>query len=276
MQDNDPDNSKTRKRTVRDLHRLCEQGCRIVAVTAYDALMARLADEAGADLLLVGDSLGMTVLGHKTTIPVTLADVLHHAKAVVRGARTAMVVADMPFLTYQISRKQALRNAGRFLQEAGADGVKLEGGRTMAPTIRRLTEAGIPVLGHIGILPQRVLAEGGYRVHGHEPEEAAGLRADAEAVQAAGAFGIVLEGMPAALSADITAALDIPTIGIGAGPGCAGQIQVIHDILGLFEDFLPRHARRYAQLAAAVRQALQQYGDDVRHSRFPGQDNSFQ
>jgi len=263
------------KTTVRDLQRIADDNSLIVALTAYDALTGRLADQTGADLILVGDSLGMTMLGYKTTIPVTLQDSLRHTAAVVRATKNAMVVGDMPFLTYQITPEEALRNAGRFLQEAGADGVKLEGGQVIAPTIKRLVQTGIPVLGHIGLLPQSVLADGGYRIHGRTPEEAKALHDDAQAVQEAGAFALVLEGLPMGLSTEITAALDIPTIGIGAGPGCNGQIQVIHDILGLFEDFIPRHTKRYAELATLARQALAAYSDDVRAGAFPTEEQSF-
>jgi 3-methyl-2-oxobutanoate hydroxymethyltransferase len=266
---------ETAKIGVRQIRRWAAEGRRLVAVTAYDALMARLADQSGVDLILVGDSLGMTMLGYETTIPVTLADCLHHTAAVKRGVRRAMVVADLPFLTYQISPEQALANAGRLLQEAGADAVKLEGGERMAPTIRRLVECGIPVLGHIGILPQSIKAEGGYRVHGRTPEEAAQLRRDAVAVQDAGAFAIVVEGLPMDLSAEITDSLDIATIGIGAGPHCDGQIQVLHDILGLFEDFVPRHTKRYASLAGEIRQVLASYRDEVRGGAFPTEEQSF-
>jgi 3-methyl-2-oxobutanoate hydroxymethyltransferase len=270
------DDATTRKLTVRDLAARRAKGEKLVALTVYDALMARMAEECGADLLLAGDSVGMTVLGYKSTIPVTLEQSLHHTAAVCRGARRALVIGDMPFMTYQINGDEALRNAGRFLQEAGADGVKLEGGRTMATTLARLVVAGVPVLGHIGLLPQHVLANGGYRVQGRTPEEAAALMDDAKAVEDAGAFALVLEGIPAPLAERITAHLRIPTIGIGAGIGCSGQIQVAHDILGLFEDFIPRHTRRYAALAGAMRQAFSAYAGDVRHGRFPGPDESFQ
>jgi 3-methyl-2-oxobutanoate hydroxymethyltransferase len=182
----------------------------------------------------------------------------------------------MPFLTYQITPEEALRNAGRYLQEAGADGVKLEGGRVIAPTVARLVQAGIPVLGHIGILPQSVLAEGGYRVHGRSSEEAAELIADAQAIEEAGAFAVVLEGMPVELARQITETLSIPTIGIGAGPYCSGQVQVVHDILGLFEKFQPKHTKRYAELATAARQAIAAYTADVEQGRFPGKDQSFE
>jgi len=263
------------KISVRDLWRLRAEGNKIIALTAYDALMARLADEAGAHLILVGDSMGNTLLGYKTTIPVTLEQSLHHTAAVVRGASRALVIGDMPFMTYQITPEAALRNAARYLQEAGADGVKLEGGRIMAPTIARLVQAGVPVLGHIGLLPQQVKAKGGYRVHGRTPAEAKALEADALAVQEAGAFAVVFEGMPAAVAARITKKLKIPTIGIGAGPQCNGQIQVVYDILGMFEDFVPKHTKPYAHLAGDIRKALQHYVRDVAGGTFPGPDQSF-
>lgn len=263
------------KLAVRDLRQMATRGERIVALTAYDAMFARLADESGAHLILVGDSLGMTVLGYRNTVPVTLAQSLHHTAAVVRGVRRAVVVGDMPFLTYQISVEEALRNAGRYLQEAGADAVKIEGGERLAPTVARLVQAGIPVLGHIGLLPQSVLVEGKYRVHGRSADEAAALQRDALAIQEAGAFAVVLESLPMGLAEQVTKQLRIPTIGIGAGPGCSGQIQVIHDILGLFEDFVPRHTRRYAELASEARRALAAYRDDVAAGRFPSQEQSF-
>ena len=266
---------QVRKIGVRDLRRRKEAGERIVAVTAYDAQMARLVDAAGVDLILVGDSLGMTMLGYRTTIPVTLADCLHHTAAVVRGTRQAMVVGDMPFLTCHLTPEEALRDAGRFLQEAGADGVKVEGGQAMAPTIRRMVRAGIPVMGHVGLLPQAVLAEGGYRVHGRTAGEADEIYADALALAEAGAFAIVLEGVTVALGKRITEALAIPTIGIGGGPHCDGEIQVLHDLLGLFEDFVPKHTKRYAELGAAVREAIGAYCADVRARRFPGEEQSF-
>ncbi len=263
---------KTGVAKIRSLYRNQEK---ITALTAYDAAMGKLADECGVEMILVGDSLGMTVLGYKNTLSVTLEQSLHHTAAVVRGVTRAMVLGDMPFLTYQVTPEQALRNAGRYLQEAGAAGVKLEGGERMAPTIERLVKTGIPVLGHIGILPQSVLAEGGYRVHGREQKEAERLMADARAVEQAGAFAIVLEGIPRGLSRKITDSLNIPTIGIGAGPECDGQIQVINDLLGLFEDFVPHHTKRYADLGNQIRQALQQYREEVRNSQFPGPEETF-
>ncbi len=266
---------QVQKLGVRELRQRKQTGERIVSVTAYDAQMARLVDEAGVDFILVGDSLGMTMLGYKTTIPVTMEDCLRHTAAVVRGARRAMVVGDMPFLTCHLGPEEALRQAARFLQEAGADGVKVEGGVEMAPTIRRMVQAGIPVMGHVGLLPQAVLAEGGYRVHGRTPEDADAVFADAVAVAEAGAFAVVLEGVTSSLAQRVTEALAVPTIGIGAGPRCDGQIQVLHDLLGLFEDFVPRHTKRYAELGAAVRQAIGAYGEDVRAGRFPGKEQSF-
>ncbi len=264
-----------KKISVRQLRQMAERQEKIVAITAYDATTAQLVDECGVHLILVGDSMGMTMLGYKTTIPVTIQQCLHHTAAVVRRTQHALVVGDMPFLTYQISPEEALRNAGRFLQEAGADAVKLEGGANVAPCVKRLVSAGIPVLSHIGIMPQSVLAEGGYRVRGRNPEEAEQLLADALAIQDAGAFGIVLEGLPMQLSKRITEQLDIPTIGIGAGPFCDGQVQVIHDLLGLFEDFVPKHAKQYANLAEATRNAVSQYVSEVQDGQFPDEEHSF-
>ena len=261
--------------TVRDLRRMREAGEPIVCLTAYDALFARLSEDAGIHLLLVGDSLGMTVLGYKSTVPVTLEQSLHHTAAVVRGTRRALVVGDMPFMTYQVSAEQALLNAARYLQEAGADAVKLEGGVGIAPTARRLVQAGVPVLGHVGLLPQRVNVDGGYRVYGRSEAEAAQILEDALALEEAGAFGVVLEGVPAALAKKITGELHIPTIGIGAGAGCSGQVQVVHDILGLFEEFVPKHTRPYANLAGEVRQALKAYAADVESRKFPGKAQSW-
>lgn len=247
----------------------------ITALTSYDYQFGRLADAAGVHLILVGDSLGMTMLGYPNTIPVTMEQMLLHTRAVARAVKRAMVVADMPFLSYRISPEKAMENAGRFLQEAGAEAVKLEGGVGVADTISRMTRAGIPVMGHIGLLPQSVLADGGYRVHGRSPEEAASLLADAEAVAAAGAFALVMEGIPRDLARTITARVDIPTIGIGAGPDCNGQIQVLHDILGLFGEFTPKHARRYAELGEMAAAAIASYRQDVESGAFPAEENGF-
>ena len=228
--------------TVRDLAKMKAEGRKITTVTSYDAITARLVDEAGIQLILVGDSAGNTVLGYENTIPVTLEESLMLTAAVRRGAKHAMVIGDMPFMSYQVSEEEAVRNAGRYLKEAGADGVKLEGGRSMLKTIRRIVDASIPVFGHVGLLPQSVLKDGGYRIHGRN-EEAQQIIDDALAVQEAGAFAVVLEGVPRDLAKEITEKLTIPTIGIGAGPFCDGQIQVVTDILGL-GTFVPRHRYR--------------------------------
>ena len=247
---------------------------KIACLTAYDYFTARLLDEAGIPLVLVGDSLGMTVLGYDSTLPVTMEQMLHHCAAVVRGVRDALVVADMPFMSYQATVGEALQNAGRFLKEAGAGAVKIEGGALRAETIRALGENGIPVLGHIGLTPQSVLAMGGYKVQGRRPEEAESLLRDAHALEAAGVFALVLECVPKELGAEITAAVKVPTIGIGAGPGCDGQILVSHDLLGLGES-APRFAKRYADLGKAMREAFAAYRADVTASRFPADEHSY-
>jgi 3-methyl-2-oxobutanoate hydroxymethyltransferase len=261
--------------TTTKLKAMKKNGERIAMLTAYDYPTASILDEAGAHMLLVGDSLGVVVYGHETTLHVTLDDIVRHASAVVRGSRQAFILADMPFLTYQVNQDEAVRNAGRLLQEAGAQAVKLEGGVPMAPTIRRLVDCGIPVMAHIGLTPQSVNQLGGYRVQGRTPEVAARLIADAEAVEQAGAFGVVLECVPAPLATLITHKLTIPTIGIGAGVGCDGQVQVIHDLLGLFNDFVPRHAKRFAELRGVVRDAVSTYIKDVESGAFPTDEQSF-
>lgn len=245
------------------------RGEKIVMLTAYDATMAGLFDRAGVDALLVGDSLGMVVLGYETTLPVTLDAVIHHSRAVSRGAKHAFVVADMPFLTYQVRVDEAVRNAGRLLQEGGVAGVKIEGGRPMADVVRRLVDVGIPVMGHLGVLPQSVHQLGGYARRGTRPEEAEALIADAVALEQAGAFAIVLEMIPAALARAVTAQVAIPTIGIGAGPDCDGQVLVSSDMLGLFEGFVPSFVKRYARLAETIVAATQAYANDVRAGRYP-------
>jgi 3-methyl-2-oxobutanoate hydroxymethyltransferase len=238
-------------------------------LTAYDATSARLAEQAGIHVLLVGDTLGMVVQGHDTTLPVTLDEMLYHTRLVVRGTERAFVVGDMPFMTYNLSAEQALANAARFLQQAGAQSVKLEGGRHMAPTIRRLTDNGIPVMAHIGLTPQSVHRLGGWRVQGKTAEDAARLLDDARAVEDAGAYAVVLELVPSELAALISRRLAIPTIGIGAGVGCDGQVQVWHDILGLYEAFVPKHTRQYARLGGTIREALVAYKTEVEQRRFP-------
>ena len=251
-----------------------QAGERIPCVTAYDYPTAQLADGAGIPLLLVGDSLGNVVLGHDTTLPVTMEDMLHHAKAVVRGSANAMVVVDMPFMSYQVSVEEALRNAGRIMQETGAQAVKLEGGRRSAEVARRIVEAGIPVMGHLGLTPQSVNQLGGYRVQGRTLADAQDLVADALALEAAGVFAVVLETVPAPLARVVTGRLRIPTIGIGAGPDCDGEVQVIHDILGFGTARTPRHAKRYADLNEVIGAALRRYTDEVRERSFPTEEHS--
>jgi len=259
--------------TILDIQKMTERGERIPMVTAYDYTSAQIVDRAGIPMILVGDTLGMVVLGYPTTVPVTINDMLHHCKAVVRGSQNALVIGDLPFLTYS-SPDDALRHAGRFLQEASVQAVKLEGGAAFAPTVHRLVEAGIPVMGHLGLTPQSVNQLGGMRVQGRRANQARCLIEDALALEEAGAFAVVLELVPAELSAEISSRLRVPTIGIGAGPGCDGQVQVWHDILGLYTDFVPRHARRYANLADTIGAALRQYAAEVREEEFPTQEHS--
>jgi 3-methyl-2-oxobutanoate hydroxymethyltransferase len=247
----------------------------IVVVTAYDFPTARLADEAGVDVLLVGDSVGTVVLGYDSTLPVTMEDMLHHVKAVTRARPAALVVADMPFMSYQVDVEQAVANAGRFVQEAGADAVKLEGGERALPAIRRIVEIGIPVMGHLGLTPQSVLAFGGYRVQARGEADQERLMSEARDLQEAGCFAVVLEGIPARLGEDVSRALQIPTIGIGAGPGCDGQVLVSHDLLGFYLGRAPKFVRRYAEVADTVRDAFRRYADDVRARRFPTERESY-
>ena len=263
------------KITVSTFRKRKENGVKITALTAYDAPTAKFAEECGVDLILVGDSLGMVVLGYNNTIPVTLEQSLHHSAAVVRGTNNSFVVGDMPFMTYHQSIETALTNAAKYLQEAGVDAVKIEGGSEIAPTVKQMVQAGIPVLGHIGLLPQSVLTSGGYRLAGKTEEEAERLIHDALALENAGAFAVVLEGMPAEVSKKVTDSLTIPTIGIGAGPHCDGQIQVINDILGLFTAFTPKHTRRYANLDIEIKKAVTAYTEDVRNGNFPNETESF-
>jgi 3-methyl-2-oxobutanoate hydroxymethyltransferase len=266
---------KQKKFTVCDFRKMKETHKKIVALTAYDAPTAKFAEECGVDLVLVGDSLGMAVLGYKTTIPVTIEESLHHCRAVRRGVENSFVVGDMPFMTYHPSIECALENAARYLQEGGVDAVKLEGGSVIAPTVERMVIAGVPVLGHIGLLPQNVLTSGGYRIAGKTEDEAVRLLNDAKALEDAGTFGIVLEGIPADVSRRITESVTIPTIGIGAGSECDGQIQVVNDILGLFTEFTPKHAKRYAELDKEITKALSNYVKDVENGTFPDEEHSF-
>jgi 3-methyl-2-oxobutanoate hydroxymethyltransferase len=253
------------------------RGERIAMLTAYDYRSARLFDAAGVDALLVGDSLGMVVLGHDSTVPVTLEDIIHHTRPVVRGASRALVVADLPFMTYTVSQQQALTNAARLVQEGGAQAVKLEGGRTLAPTVEALVRSGIPVMGHIGLTPQAILRLGGYRVQGRDKVAAQQLLDDAKALEEAGAFGIVLELIAAPLADRITEHVSVPTIGIGAGVGCDGQIQVMHDILGydIPGEFVPKHAKAFASLGQTVLDGVKNYVAEVRGGQFPASEHSF-
>ncbi|HXE57856.1 MAG TPA: 3-methyl-2-oxobutanoate hydroxymethyltransferase [Gemmatimonadales bacterium] len=263
-------------RTVLDLVAMKAAGEKIVVLTCYDALFARLLESAGVDVLLVGDSVNQVLAGRETTIDATLDQMIYHGAAVRRGARRALVFVDLPFLSYQVSIPGAIRNAGRVMQQTGAHGVKLEGGSRMAPTIRALVDVGIPVMGHLGLTPQSVHALGGYRVQGRDPRSAERLLEDARAVEAAGACALVLELVPAELAGRISRALTIPTIGIGAGPQCDGQVLVLHDMLGLNEGFSPRFLKKYGELAGAVRAAAAAFAEEVRGGRYPGPEHSFE
>jgi len=268
--------ARRQKGSVRHLLDMKRDGQRIVAMTAYDFLFAGLLEEAEVDVILVGDSLGQVVLGYDSTLPVTLDEMIHHAAAVRRGAPGSFVVLDMPFLTYQVTHDDAVRNAGRAMKEAGVEAVKIEGGDIRAcETVKRLVGAGIPVMGHIGLTPQSVHALGGYRVQGRGQEEAARLRREARTLEEAGAFAIVLELVPAELAAEISAALTIPTIGIGAGSGCDGQVLVIYDALGLNTGFEPKFLKRFADLHGAALEGVRAYAREVREGTYPGPEHSF-
>jgi 3-methyl-2-oxobutanoate hydroxymethyltransferase len=260
--------------TVLDLRRFKREGRRFAMLTAYDWPTARLLDEAGIPVLLVGDSLGMVVLGYETTVPVTMEEMLHHARAVARGARNALLVGDLPFMSYQVSVEQAMTAAGRVLKEGGMHAVKLEGGAPAVETVRRLTESGIPVMAHLGLTPQSVHQLGGFRVQGRDPEAAARILEDARALEAAGAFSLVLEGVPSALARTVTEALSIPTIGIGAGPHCDGQVLVLHDLLGLSAR-TPRFVKRYGELAEQIQGMVRCYAEEVAGGTFPGPEHTY-
>jgi 3-methyl-2-oxobutanoate hydroxymethyltransferase len=261
--------------TISDLGDMKANGEKIPMITAYDYSSARIVDEAGIPVILVGDSLGQVMLGYDSTIPVTMDEMIHHTKAVTRGVKNALVVGDMPFMSYHANVSEAMHNAGRFLQEGGAQAVKLEGGVHMAPTVQRMVSCGIPVQGHIGLTPQSINQLGGYKVQGKTLKAAVRLMEDARALEAAGAFSIVLECVPAPLAQLVTKRLSIPTIGIGAGKGCDGQVQVLHDMLGLLTDFVPKHAKRYANLAETMTAALSQYVTEVNEQGFPGPEHSY-
>jgi len=255
--------------SITQIKAMKEQGRKIAMLTAYDYSTAKLVDEAGIHMILVGDSLGMVTLGYSSTIPVTLDDMLHHTKAVSRAAQNSLVIGDMPFMTYQVSAEDALRNAGRFLQEAGAHAVKLEGGENVADKVRRIVQSGIPVMGHLGYTPQSTHQLGGPKAIGKSTEAAAQLLQDARAIEDAGAFAIVLELVPSPLAKLVTEKIGVPTIGIGAGPHCDGQVQVINDLLGLFSDFVPKHAKQYARLCDVIKTALGEYMTEVQDGKFP-------
>ncbi len=261
--------------TINQIRDMKQKGEKITMLTAYDYTTAKIVDQVGIPLILVGDSLGMVVLGYESTIPVTMEDMLHHTKAVVRGTKQTMVVGDMPFMTYHISVDDALKNAARFIQEAGAQAIKLEGGVTVAERVRRIVECGIPVMGHIGLTPQSIHQFGGFKVQGRTPEAAIKMLKDAQALEEAGAFAIVLETVPTPLATLITQKIGIPTIGIGAGIGCDGQVQVINDILGSYTDFVPKHAKQYTKLADIMSSAITEYYNEVKDGSFPSAKQSF-
>lgn len=269
-----PSPTDRKKVTTLTLRQKKAQGEPITMLTAYDYAMAQAVDRAGFDVILVGDSLGMVVLGYANTLPVTMEEMLHHCRAVARGARFALLVGDMPFLSYQVSVPEAVRNAGRFLQEGGMEAVKLEGGRERLEAVRAIVEAGIPVMGHLGLTPQSVHQLGGFRAQGTTVEAARRLLEDARLLQEAGCFSLVLESVPGRLAEMVSRQLDIPTIGIGAGPGCDGQVLVTHDLLGLFDRFTPRFARKYADLHAEMAQAFAAFKEDIECRRFPTQEHT--
>ncbi len=255
--------------TVNQIKEMNLNGEKIAMLTAYDYTTARIVDQVGIPLVLVGDSLGMVVLGYSSTIPVTMEEMLHHTRAVARGSERAMVIGDMPFMTYHISTKEALRNAARFIQDGGAQAVKLEGGVNVARRVSRIVNCGIPVMGHIGLTPQSIHQLGGFKAQGKTLEAARGLLRDAHALEEAGAFAIVIETVPAPLASLISRSIGIPTIGIGAGFGCDGQVQVISDILGSFPDFVPKHTKQYANLKDVMSRAIGEYYDEVKAGSFP-------
>lgn len=266
----------TERVTTADLKQMKAEGRKIVMLTAYDAPLAHFVEAAGVPAILVGDSLGNTVLGYENTLPVTVEDILRHTQAVVRGTRRAMIIADMPFLSYQVSNERALLNAGKLIQEGGAQGVKLEGGKQTVTVTAHLVDAGIPVMGHLGLTPQSVHQLGGYRAQGRTLAEAEELQSDALALERAGAFALVLESIPATLAQKITESLSIPTIGIGAGVHCDGQIQVLHDLLGMNPHAVqPRHAKAYAKVGDQMRAAVSAYVQDVENGTFPTREHSF-
>ena len=264
-----------KKVTIGELQQKKDSGQKITMMTAYDYPMAGLVDEAGIDTILVGDSLGMVVLGYESTVPVTMDEMLHHCKAVSRGAKYGFIIGDMPFMSYHVSVEQAVENAGRFIKEAGCDSVKLEGGSDMVPVVNAVVKAGIPVCAHIGLTPQTATMLGGFKVQGKDAESARELVESARDLEAAGAFMIVMECIPDLLASRITETLTIPTIGIGAGNDCDGQVLVFHDLVGLFERFTPKFVKQYVNLSPMIKAALVQYKNEVEEGTFPGPEHSF-
>lgn len=264
-----------KKKTILDIQRMKDEGEKVTVLTAYDYSFARLMSQAGIDMILVGDSVGSVVCGYDNTLPVTLEEMIYHTRAVVRGSGGALVVADMPFLSYQVDLRDARLNAGRLIKEGGAQAVKLEGGENVAATIRAIVDMDIPVVGHVGLTPQSIHRMGGFRVQGKKEEQARQLLADARAVQEAGAFALVLEGIPAALGRRITESVAIPTIGIGAGVHCDGQVLVIHDILGLYEKYSPKFVKKYADVSGIIRGGIEDYIREVKAGEFPDEEHSF-
>ncbi len=266
---------KRKKVTILSLKNKKEKGESITMLTAYDYPTGLLVDQAGIDIILVGDSLAMVVLGHENTVAVTMDEMLHHCKAVARGAKNPLLVGDMPFMSYQVDVKEAIRNAGRFLKEGGMDVVKLEGGRDMAPTVKGIVDAGIPVMGHIGLTPQTISKLGGYRVQGKDIVTAKALIDDGLALEEAGAFSLILEAIPGPVARLITERVSIPTIGIGAGPDCDGQVLVTHDLIGLFDRFVPKFVKQYTNTFSSIIEALESYRDEVVAGTFPGPEHGY-
>ncbi|MGA2782105.1 MAG: 3-methyl-2-oxobutanoate hydroxymethyltransferase [Smithella sp.] len=267
--------NKSSRKTTLDIKKMKASGEKITVLTAYDYAISSILDECNIDMILVGDSLGMVVLGYDTTLPVTMEDMLHHTKAVSRAAQNSLIVADMPFLSYQISGQTALANAGRFLQEANAQAVKLEGGREYAEIVQKITSAGIPVMAHLGLTPQSIHQIGGYKVQGKKEDAARKIIEDAKTLEQAGAFSLVLECIPESLASEITNSLAIPTIGIGAGVNCDGQVLVINDMLGIYDKFTPKHVKKYANLNLEIKKAVKTYIAEVKHGVFPDNEHSF-
>ena len=263
------------KITIPQIQKMKQRGEKITCLTAYDYTFARILDEAGVEMILVGDSLGCVVQGGQNTLAVTLDEMIYHTRAVAKGRKRALVIGDMPFMSYQVSKEQALQNAGRFFKEAGAEAIKLEGGVGVRDSIHAIVNAGMPVMGHVGLTPQSVHQFGGYKIQGRDRSRRELVLRDAEAVQEAGAFAIVLEGMPLDLAQEITERLTIPTIGIGAGVHCDGQVLVIHDMLGLFDDFTPKFVKRYADVKSVMAGAVKEFVDEVKERKFPAEEHSF-